>query len=33
MMVVDHNKGESSFGKMRPFRRGKYFDKVRIISA
>ncbi|XP_005741685.1 SAFB-like transcription modulator isoform X2 [Pundamilia nyererei] len=27
MMVVDHNKGESSFGKMRPFRRGKYFDK------
>ncbi|XP_063331940.1 SAFB-like transcription modulator isoform X2 [Pelmatolapia mariae] len=27
MMVVDHNKGESNFGKMRPFRRGKYFDK------
>uniref|UniRef100_A0A669BZT1 SAFB-like, transcription modulator n=1 Tax=Oreochromis niloticus TaxID=8128 RepID=A0A669BZT1_ORENI len=32
MMAIDHNKGESNFGKMRPFRRGKYFDKVRIIS-
>uniref|UniRef100_A0A3Q4H9H0 SAFB-like, transcription modulator n=1 Tax=Neolamprologus brichardi TaxID=32507 RepID=A0A3Q4H9H0_NEOBR len=31
MMVLDHNK-ECHFGKMRPFRRGKYFDKVRIIS-
>lgn len=27
MMVLDHNKGEFHFGKMRPFRRGKYFDK------
>ncbi|CAI5645546.1 unnamed protein product [Oreochromis niloticus] len=27
MMAIDHNKGESNFGKMRPFRRGKYFDK------
>ncbi|XP_028257423.1 SAFB-like transcription modulator [Parambassis ranga] len=27
MMVVDHAKGESSFAKMRPFRRGRYFDK------
>lgn len=27
MMVVDHNRGESNFGKMRPFRRGRYFDR------
>lgn len=27
-MVVDRAKGESNFGKIRPFRRGKYFDKV-----
>uniref|UniRef100_A0A673AXT1 SAFB-like, transcription modulator n=1 Tax=Sphaeramia orbicularis TaxID=375764 RepID=A0A673AXT1_9TELE len=27
MVVMDHGKGESNFGKMRPFRRGRYFDK------
>ncbi|XP_026175755.1 SAFB-like transcription modulator isoform X2 [Mastacembelus armatus] len=27
MALIDHAKGESSFGKMRPFRRGRYFDK------
>uniref|UniRef100_A0A3Q0QYW3 SAFB-like, transcription modulator n=1 Tax=Amphilophus citrinellus TaxID=61819 RepID=A0A3Q0QYW3_AMPCI len=27
MMMVDHTKGESNFSKMRPFRRGRYFDK------
>uniref|UniRef100_A0A7N8XVH4 SAFB-like, transcription modulator n=1 Tax=Mastacembelus armatus TaxID=205130 RepID=A0A7N8XVH4_9TELE len=28
MALIDHAKGESSFGKMRPFRRGRYFDKM-----
>ncbi|KAK2854054.1 hypothetical protein Q5P01_006715 [Channa striata] len=27
MFVVDHAKGDSNFGKIRPFRRGRYFDK------
>ncbi|XP_058484542.1 SAFB-like transcription modulator isoform X2 [Solea solea] len=27
-MMVDHNKGDSNFNKMRPFRRGRYFDKT-----
>ncbi|XP_039985091.1 SAFB-like transcription modulator isoform X1 [Xiphias gladius] len=27
MVVVDHAKGDFNFGKMRPFRRGRYFDK------
>lgn len=31
MMVVDHAKGDSNFGKTRPFRRGKYFDKVIVF--
>ncbi|GAA6232623.1 SAFB-like transcription modulator [Lates japonicus] len=27
VMGVDHTKGDNNFGKMRPFRRGRYFDK------
>ncbi|XP_035507591.1 SAFB-like transcription modulator [Morone saxatilis] len=27
MAVMHHAKGDSNFGKMRPFRRGRYFDK------
>ncbi|XP_018538722.1 SAFB-like transcription modulator [Lates calcarifer] len=27
MMGMDHTKGDNNFGKMRPFRRGRYFDK------
>ncbi|XP_076584023.1 SAFB-like transcription modulator isoform X2 [Chaetodon auriga] len=27
MVMVHHAKGDSNFGKMRPFRRGRYFDK------
>lgn len=27
MILMDHSKGESNFGKMRPFRRGRYFAK------
>ncbi|XP_073320224.1 SAFB-like transcription modulator [Pagrus major] len=27
MVPIYHNKGDSNFGKMRPFRRGRYFDK------
>ncbi|XP_026233902.1 SAFB-like transcription modulator isoform X2 [Anabas testudineus] len=27
MVVVDHAKADSNFGKPRPFRRGRYFDK------
>ncbi|XP_029354799.1 SAFB-like transcription modulator isoform X2 [Echeneis naucrates] len=27
MMVVDHAKGDTNFGKMRPFRRGRYFER------
>ncbi|XP_069549617.1 SAFB-like transcription modulator isoform X2 [Brachyistius frenatus] len=27
IMMIDHTKGDSNFGKMRPFRRGRYFDK------
>nr|XP_046242591.1 SAFB-like transcription modulator [Scatophagus argus] len=27
MVVQHHAKGDSNFGKMRPFRRGRYFDK------
>ncbi|XP_040899513.1 SAFB-like transcription modulator isoform X2 [Toxotes jaculatrix] len=30
MVVVDHAKGDSNFGKMRPFRRGRYFDKPAV---
>lgn len=31
MVMVQQVKGESNFGKMRPFRRGRYFDKVRRL--
>ncbi|KAI3377897.1 hypothetical protein L3Q82_009023 [Scortum barcoo] len=32
-MVVVHNaKGDSNFGKMRPFRRGRYFDKLEMMK-
>ncbi|KAM4592438.1 SAFB-like transcription modulator isoform 2-T2 [Odontesthes bonariensis] len=27
MMMADYNKGEPNFGRPRPFRRGRYFDK------
>uniref|UniRef100_A0A3P8T0H9 SAFB-like, transcription modulator n=1 Tax=Amphiprion percula TaxID=161767 RepID=A0A3P8T0H9_AMPPE len=27
MMIPDHTKGDPNFGKMRPFRRGRYFEK------
>ncbi|XP_068586381.1 SAFB-like transcription modulator isoform X2 [Cebidichthys violaceus] len=27
MVVLHHPKGDNNFGKMRPFRRGRYFDK------
>ncbi|XP_054467138.1 SAFB-like transcription modulator [Anoplopoma fimbria] len=27
MVMLHHPKGDSNFGKMRPFRRGRYFDK------
>lgn len=29
-MMVDHAK-DSNLGKMRPFRRGRYFDRVRLF--
>lgn len=29
MMALHHARGDSNFLKMRPFRRGRYFDKVR----
>uniref|UniRef100_A0A8C3ATE5 SAFB-like, transcription modulator n=1 Tax=Cyclopterus lumpus TaxID=8103 RepID=A0A8C3ATE5_CYCLU len=29
MVLLHHPKGDSNFGKIRPFRRGRYFDKVR----
>lgn len=28
MVEVHHAKGDSNFIKMRPFRRGRFFDKV-----
>lgn len=31
MVMVNHGKGNSYFGKIRPFRRGRYFDKVRLL--
>lgn len=32
MMAFDHAKGDLYLGKMRPFRRGRYFDKVSPLT-